>query len=104
MQQNTDLEDDNGPPVPDDLAPAERIPPVLENEEAEVEHQQQMERKSCEITGSDGIVGKKKKKGKKGREQQQQQLPKKQSDAINSSIRFVSFILSSILIFVRLTP
>ncbi|VDM92052.1 unnamed protein product [Onchocerca ochengi] len=86
-KQNTELEDDNEPPVPDDLAPAERIPPVLENERAEVEQQQQMEKRICEITSSDGTMGKKKKKGKKGREQQQQHLPKKQSDIINSSIR-----------------
>ncbi|KAM3724687.1 Pericentriolar material 1 protein [Dirofilaria immitis] len=77
-KQNTELEDDTGPPVPDDLAPAERIPPVLENE---IEQQQQMEGKISEITGGNGCVGKKKRKGKKGREQQ------KQSDTINSSIR-----------------
>ncbi|VBB29804.1 unnamed protein product [Acanthocheilonema viteae] len=95
-KQNTELEDDNGPPVPDDLAPNERIPPVLANEHAKVEQQQQMEKKTFEMTGSSGVVGKKKRKGKKGCEQQEQQLPKKQSDTINSSIRFASFILSAI--------
>ncbi|MCP9258467.1 Dolichol kinase [Dirofilaria immitis] len=69
-KQNTELEDDTGPPVPDDLAPAERIPPVLENE---IEQQQQMEGKISEITGGNGCVGKKREK--------------KQSDTINSSIR-----------------
>ncbi|VDO27235.1 unnamed protein product [Brugia timori] len=87
-KQSTELEDDNGPPVPDDLAPAERIPPVLENEQTEIEQQQEMERKTCEVvTGGGGVAGKKKRKGKKGREQQQEQLVKKQSDTINSSIR-----------------
>ncbi|VDN82059.1 unnamed protein product [Brugia pahangi] len=87
-KQSTELEDDNGPPVPDDLAPAERIPPVLENEQTEIEQQQEMERKTCEVvTSGGGVAGKKKRKGKKGREQQQEQLVKKQSDTINSSIR-----------------
>nr|CDP99337.2 Bm10731 [Brugia malayi] len=87
-KQSTELEDDNGPPVPDDLAPAERIPPVLENEQTEIEQQQEIKRKTCEVvTGSGGVAGKKKRKGKKGREQQQEQLVKKQSDTINSSIR-----------------
>ncbi|EJW87364.1 hypothetical protein WUBG_01725, partial [Wuchereria bancrofti] len=86
-KQNIELESDNGPPVPDDLAPAERIPPVLENEQTEIEQQQEMERKTCEVTGSGSVAGKKKRKGKKGREQQQEQLAKKQSDTINSSIR-----------------
>lgn len=88
LQQNAELENDNGPPVPDDLAPTERIPPVLENEQVEAKHQQQVEENTCKITGSSGTVEKKKRKGKKGREQQQQLLPTKQSDTINSSIRF----------------
>ncbi|EJD75293.1 hypothetical protein LOAG_17521 [Loa loa] len=86
-KQNTELEDDDGPPVPNDLAPAERIPSVQTNEQTEVEQQQQMEGKTCEIAGNGEVMGKKKRKGKKGREQQQQQLQKKESDTINSSIR-----------------
>lgn len=84
------MDDDNGPPIPDDLAPAERIPPILENEQVEVEQMQQMEGKTCEMTGSGVLVGKRKRKNKKRREQQQQQLPK-QSDTLNSSIRFASY-------------
>uniref|UniRef100_A0A0R3S0I0 Myb_Cef domain-containing protein n=1 Tax=Elaeophora elaphi TaxID=1147741 RepID=A0A0R3S0I0_9BILA len=42
-KQNTELDDDNGPPVPDDLAPAERIPPVLENEQEKGREQQQQQ-------------------------------------------------------------
>lgn len=94
MQQNIEFEDDNGPPVPDDLAPADRIPPVLENEQADVQLQQQVKRKTGELTDSGEVVGQKKRKGKKGREQQQ--LPKKQSDTIDLSIRFASFILGAV--------
>uniref|UniRef100_A0A915PSC8 Uncharacterized protein n=1 Tax=Setaria digitata TaxID=48799 RepID=A0A915PSC8_9BILA len=88
-KQNTELEGDIGPPIPNDLAPAERIPRILESEPDKLEKQQQKEKSTTREMngGSSGVVGKKKKKGRKGREEQEQQLARKQSDTINSSIR-----------------
>ncbi|VDN08116.1 unnamed protein product [Thelazia callipaeda] len=75
---------DSGPPVPEDLAPAERIPPILDGKHDNVGQQGQTAKGTN--VGAGETSGKKKRKGKKKRGQHQKQL-EEQSNMINSSIR-----------------
>lgn len=82
-KQNEEEEvEDSSPPVPENLAPPERIPPIADNEELVNEGTRPEEQSETQPGGGAPASAKKKKKGKRAREQ-----AKERRDAINASIR-----------------
>ncbi|VDM36495.1 unnamed protein product [Toxocara canis] len=81
-QNEQEEADDNSPPVPENLAPPERIPPIVDNEELAGDGFRTEEPNETHPNGGAPGSAKKKKKGKRAREQ-----AKERRDAINASIR-----------------